>query len=83
LVAQIATPLPHGRARTVSGLVGCAASPNTGLVIPPGGTITIADPLGPGTIMHLWLTQWSRRVLGIDWDVPEPDLLRTLMLRVT
>jgi len=52
-------------------------------VIPPGGTITIADPLGPGTIMHLWLTQWSRRVLGIDWDVPEPDLLRTLMLRVT
>ena len=52
-------------------------------VIPPGGTITIADLPGPGTIMHLWLTQWSRHVLGVDWEVPEPDLLRTLVLRIT
>ena len=52
-------------------------------VIPPGGTITIADLPGPGTITHLWLTQWSRHVLGVDWEVPEPNLLRTLVLRIT
>jgi hypothetical protein len=51
--------------------------------IPPGGSVVIADLPGPGTITHLWLTQWSRIRLGADREVPDPDLLRTLVLRVT
>ena len=52
-------------------------------VIPAGEAVTIADLPGPGTITHIWLTQWSRRLIGVDWEVPEPDLLRTLVVRIT
>jgi hypothetical protein len=52
-------------------------------LIPAGESAVIADLPGPGTITHLWLTQWSRRVVGPDWESAEPDLLRTLLLRIT
>lgn len=52
-------------------------------VIPPREAVTIADLPGPGTITHIWLTQWSREFIGVDWEVPVADLLRTLVLRVT
>lgn len=52
-------------------------------VILPGESVTIADLPGPGTITHLWMTQWSFRILGPGWEEPDPDLLRTLVLRAT
>lgn len=51
--------------------------------IPPGGSVVIADLPGPGTITHVWLTQWSRVRVGVDREAPDPDLLRSLVLRIT
>jgi hypothetical protein len=51
--------------------------------IPPGGSVVIADLPGPGSITHIWLTQWARMRVGVDREVPDPDLLRSLVLRVT
>jgi D-arabinan exo alpha-(1,3)/(1,5)-arabinofuranosidase (non-reducing end) len=33
-------------------------------IIGPGETRVLADLEGPGAITHIWMTQWSRRVLG-------------------
>lgn len=52
-------------------------------VVPPGESVTIADLPGPGTITHIWMTQWSFRILGPGWEEPDPDVLRTLVLRAT
>jgi hypothetical protein len=52
-------------------------------IVQPGESVSIADLPGPGLITHIWMTQWSYKVLGPTWEVPEPDLLRTLVLRAT
>lgn len=52
-------------------------------LIPPGESVTIADLPGPGRVTHLWFTQYARRVLGAGWEVADPDVLRTVLLRVT
>lgn len=54
-----------------------------GWMIGPGESVTIADLPGPGVITHVWLTQWSHSNVGPTWQVPDPDLLRVLVLRAT
>lgn len=52
-------------------------------LIPPGEAVTIADIPGPGRVTHLWMTQFARHVLGPGWEVPDPDVLRNVLLRIT
>lgn len=52
-------------------------------LLPPGESVVIADIPGPGAITHIWMTQSARRVVGPDWEVPDPDILRTVLLRIT
>jgi hypothetical protein len=33
-------------------------------VIPPGEEIVLAELIGPGSVTHLWMTQFCRRLIG-------------------
>jgi hypothetical protein len=40
-------------------------------LLEPGSTAVLADLQGPGAITHIWMTSFSRRVIGPSIQVPE------------
>jgi len=48
----------------------------------PGQTAVLADLQGPGCITHIWMTQRTSQIVGPDWQVPDPDYYRKVLLRM-